>query len=203
MGLAKDMYKDNKKILLLAVGLLLLSLLGVFLMNSGYMGFFGENTEGLYKQPENVIEEGIDYKVRIRTQFGDILIDLYEQEAPNSVNSFLFLAKERFYEGLTFHRVYPGEFIQAGDHVGDGNGNPGYPLAKDTNSIQFEKYTVAMVNGSQFFIVTGDANTQGYTVMGRVVSGYSVVDSIEKATLDSNSKPINDIIINSILIIEE
>jgi cyclophilin family peptidyl-prolyl cis-trans isomerase len=206
MGLFKDMIKDNKKILLLTLGLLIMSLVGVFFLNNGIVGI-GSNIDysGLYTQPEEMIEQGIDYKAIIKTEFGDIKIDLFEKEAPNSVNSFVFLASKDFYDGLKFHKVITDFVIQAGDHLGDGNGNPGYQLEKDSNNIEFKEYSVAMANGSQFFIVPQGADLStftSYTVMGEVVSGFSVVDAIEKVSV-KDYVPVNDLTISSILIIEE
>ena len=206
MGLVKDMVKDNKKILLLTLGLLVMSIVGVFLMNKGLLSI-GSNlsSTGLYIQPEDMIEEGIDYSAVVKTVYGDITIDLFEDEAPNSVNSFLFLASNDFYDGLKFHKVIADFVIQAGDHLGDGNGNPGYKLEPDTNNIQFKEYSVAMANGSQFFIVPQGADLSqfsGYIVMGEVVSGFSVVDAIEKVRVDEYT-PTSDVTISSILITEE
>ncbi len=209
MGLAKDMVKDNKKILLLTLGLALMSIAGVFLLNSNILNVGPAGIEtGPYTQPRDVLEEGIDYKARIRTVYGDIEVDLYEEEAPSSVNSFVFLSGENFYEGLTFHRVIPGFVIQAGDQVGDGMGTPGYTLELDRNELEIEEYVMCMVNGSQFFIVPGGADTDAselreYPVVGKVTSGFSVVDAIEKVNVDEDDKPVNDVEITSVLIIEE
>ncbi|HCC68221.1 TPA: peptidylprolyl isomerase [Patescibacteria group bacterium] len=206
MGLAKDMVKDNKKIILLTLGLLVMSVVGVFFINNGILNITPTTVyEDLYTQPEVMIEEGVDYKVVIRTIYGDIKIDLYEDKAPNAVNSFLFLISEDFYDGLKFHKVITDFVLQAGDHIGDGNGNPGYELEQDVNDIEVDEYSVSMVNGSQFFIVPKGADVSqlsDYTVMGEVIGGFSVVDAIEKVAVEEY-KPINDVTISSILIIEE
>ena len=206
MSLVKDMLKDNKQILLLTLGLLVLSVVGVFLMGQGMVGMNSTDmTRPLYSAPDNVIEEGIDYKVLLRTTYGDIKIDLFENDSPNAVNSFLFLSSKNFYDGLTFHKVIENFVIQAGDHVGDGTGDPGYNLRVDSNDRPIEEYSVFMANASQFFIITSGANLSEfsqYTPMGKVIEGYTVVDAIERAQVD-NYKPINDIIISSVLIIEE
>jgi cyclophilin family peptidyl-prolyl cis-trans isomerase len=96
--------------------------------------------------------------------------------------------------------------IQAGDHVGDGTGSPGYTLEQDENSLEVEEYSVCMANASQFFIVPKGADIsqlQEYPVIGKLTTGYAVVDAIEKVTVNDNYKPLNDVTISSILIIEE
>jgi cyclophilin family peptidyl-prolyl cis-trans isomerase len=207
MGIAKDILKDNKKILLLALGLFAMSVIGVFLLNQDVLKVGSDIVqEQLYTQPEDVLDEGIDYHAQIRSEFGNIEIDLYEDQSPNAVNSFVFLAGEDFYDGLTFHKVIKDFVVQAGDHVGDGTGNPGYALEQDRNDLEVEEYSVCMANASQFFIVPQGADTsqlQDYPVLGKVTSGYAVVDAIEKVTVDDNYKPLNDITISSILIIEQ
>jgi cyclophilin family peptidyl-prolyl cis-trans isomerase len=207
MGIAKDVFKDNKKILLLTLGLFLVSILGVFLLNQNILNIDSDIVQDqLYTQPENVLDEGVDYKAEIRTEFGNIEIDLYEEQSPNAVNSLIFLAGEDFYDGLTFHKVIKDFVIQAGDHVGDGTGNPGYTLEQDTNSLEVNEYTVCMANASQFFIVPQGADIsqlQEYPVIGEVTGGYAVVDAIEKVTVNDEYKPLNDLTISSILIIEE
>lgn len=207
MGLAKDIVKDNKKILLLTGGLLVVSLTGVFLLNKDFLGFKSDTINiGQYTKAQEVLQDGIDYQATIRTEYGDINIDLYEEESPNAVNSFVFLAGDDFYDGLTFYKVIQDFIIQAGDQVGDGTGDPGYTLDQDINSLEPNEYTVCMANASQFFIILPGASLdqfKGYPIIGKVTSGFSVVNTIAKASVDENYKPINDIEINSILIIEE
>lgn len=207
MGLAKDIVKDNKKILLLTLGLFLILVLGAFTLNGDFFST-GSNIvqTGPYTQPEEVLQEGVDYKAIIRTEYGDIEVDLYEDQAPNAVNSFVFLSIEDFYNGLTFHRVIEDLVIQAGDQVGDGEGNPGYTLQPDQNQLEVTEYTMCMVNGSQFFIATKGADLallEEFPVVGRVIDGFSVVDVIEEVPVGEQYKPENDVTINSILIIED
>jgi cyclophilin family peptidyl-prolyl cis-trans isomerase len=207
MGIAKDIVKDNKKILLLTGGLLVVSILGTFLLNKDFLQFGSDNVQvGQYSKAENVLQEGIDYKASIRTEYGDINIDLYEKESPNAVNSFVFLSGEDFYDDLTFYKVVKNFVIQAGDQVGDGSGNPGYTLDQDLNNLNPDEYTVCMANASQFFIILPGASLDQfgeYPIIGTVTSGFSVVDTIAKVSVDDGYKPLNDISINSILIIEE
>jgi cyclophilin family peptidyl-prolyl cis-trans isomerase len=207
MGLAKDIIKDNKKILLLVLALCVLSVVWVFLLNQNALTPPGGviETRGLYSRPEDVLNEGVDYGAIIKTEYGDIEVELYENQSPNAVNSYLFLAGEDFYDGLTFHKVIKNFVIQAGDHIGDGTGDPGYALDLDVNSLQVKEYSVCMANASQFFIVPQGADLsqlQDYPIIGEVTSGFSVVDAIEKVTVNENYKPENNIKITSILITE-
>jgi cyclophilin family peptidyl-prolyl cis-trans isomerase len=131
---------------------------------------------------------------------------LYEQDSPNAVNSFVFLSGEDFYDDLTFYKVIKNFIIQAGDQVGDGTGDPGYALEQDLNDLEPNEYTVCMANASQFFIILPGASLdqfEEYPIIGRVTSGLAVVDTIAKVAVDDNYKPLNDVSINSILIIEE
>jgi cyclophilin family peptidyl-prolyl cis-trans isomerase len=207
MGLAKDIVKDNKKILLLALGLLAMSVIGVLLLENNMLKIEPEIIQkGQYSKPKDVLQEGIDYHARIRTEFGDIEIDLYEEQSPNAVNSFVFLAGEDFYDGLTFHKVIKDFVIQAGDQVGDGTGDPGYTLEPDSNSLKVEEYSVCMANASQFFIVPQGADSSQfspYPVIGKVTDGLAVINALEKVSVDENYKPLDDITINSVLIIEK
>jgi cyclophilin family peptidyl-prolyl cis-trans isomerase len=207
MGLAKDIVKDNKKILLLALGLLVMSVIGVFLLENNILKVQPEIIQkGQYSEPKDVLQEGIDYHARIRTEFGDIEIDLYEEQSPNAVNSFVFLAGEDFYDGLTFHKVIKDFVVQAGDQVGDGTGDPGYTLEPDSNSLKVEEYSVCMANASQFFIVPQGADSSqfsSYPVIGKITDGFAVINALEKVSVDENYKPLDDITINSVLIIEK
>lgn len=213
----KDGLKDNKKILLLSVGLLIASIIGLSFLKGP-----STDTDNLinsdtmqFTKAENVLEKGIDYQVVIKTSVGDIKIDLFENETPNTVNSFLFLIGKRYYEGVTFHRVIENFVIQTGDPTGTGSGGPGYNVDDEITSRKYKPYTLGMANagpdtnGSQFFITSGgipkvnmsslDGN---YTIFGEVVEGFAVVDSIERVTTDSNDKPVNKVTVESIQILE-
>jgi cyclophilin family peptidyl-prolyl cis-trans isomerase len=207
MGLAKDILKENKKILLLALALFVMSIIGAFLLNRDFLRGGTDIVERpIYTQPEEVIEEGVDYSAIIKTEIGDIEIELYEDQSPDALNSFIFLSKESFYDGLTFHRVVPNLVIQAGDHLGNGEGDPGYEINTFSNrNLEIDDYTVCMVNASQFFITVKGAqidNPEEYPIIGRVTSGYAVVDTIEKVEVDNEYRPKTDITIKSIDIIE-
>lgn len=217
MGAIADSFKESKKVLLLAVGLLLVSSAGLILTKNGMlMNETTDITKTTYTKPENVLEEGIDYSAIIKTNLGNIEIDLFESETPIAVNSFLFLVKNKFYDDLIFHRVVANFVIQGGDPTGTGRGGPGYSFEDEITGREYKAYSVGMANsgkntnGSQFFITSGNIseenlqslNTGGYTLFGEVKDGFAVVDSIERVEVNSDSKPINDVTIESIQIIE-
>lgn len=140
--------------------------------------------------PPMTIDPTRNYTATITTPNGDIVIKLRPDLAPKTVNSFVFLSREGFYDGLTFHRVLPGFVAQGGDPQGDGTGGPGYTVPGEfTDKVQFDKPgIVAMArpgndvngNGSQFFITLAPApNLNGqYTIFGEVVKGQDVVNKI-------------------------
>lgn len=220
MGVAGDAIKDNKKILLLSFGLLGVAILGLILTDKGITMpeenlVQNNNAPKTYSQPEQVLEEDIDYGAVIKTSMGDIEIDLFEDETPITVNSFLFLTKEKFYNDLTFHRIVKDFVIQGGDPDGVGTGGPGYQIPDEITDREYKAYTLGMANagpntnGSQFFITTGEIFPQsiealngGYTIFGEVTKGFAVVDSIERVETDATDKPINPVVIESIQIIE-
>jgi cyclophilin family peptidyl-prolyl cis-trans isomerase len=221
MSVAGDAIKDNKKILLLSFGLLAVAILGLILTDKGITMpkenlVQNNNTPKTYSQPEQVLEEDIDYGAVIKTSMGDIEIDLFEDETPITVNSFLFLTKEKVYDGLTFHRIVKDFVIQGGDPNGIGTGGPGYQIPDEITDREYKAYTLGMANagpntnGSQFFITTGEISPQsiealngGYTIFGEVTKGFAVVDSIERVETDATTdKPINPVVIESIQIIE-
>jgi cyclophilin family peptidyl-prolyl cis-trans isomerase len=224
MSTVADGIKDNKKILLLAFGLLAVSVIGVILMGQGAMtqtntrlpkSTGGDETRKTYQQPEQVLQQGVDYRAIIKTNVGEIEIDLFERETPQTVNSFIFLTQERFFDGLIFHRVIQNFVIQGGDPRGDGTGGPGYQIADEITDRKYQPYTLGMANsgpntnGSQFFITSGnipesnmDSLTGNYTIFGKVLQGFAVVDSIERVETDARDMPINPIVIESVQIIE-
>lgn len=140
--------------------------------------------------PEMNIDTDRAYQVSIETDRGRIELELYPQHAPVTVNNFLFLARENFYDGTTFHRVISDFMIQGGDPTGTGRGGPGYRFQDefDNNPLRHERGVISMANagpgtnGSQFFITHGpQPHLDGrHTVFGRVTSGQDVVDSVEQ-----------------------
>jgi cyclophilin family peptidyl-prolyl cis-trans isomerase len=137
--------------------------------------------------PRMTIERAARYTATIETSCGDIVVALDSRAAPIAVNNFVFLAREGFYDGLTFHRAVAGFVIQGGDPEGNGRGGPGYLFEDELPDDGYPTGAVAMANagpdtnGSQFFIVTGDASglPNDYTRFGRVTSGLDVARRIE------------------------
>lgn len=216
MSTVKDSLKETGKPLLLAFGLLLATVFGLILTKNGKMNMPTNITRKTYTQPQQVLQEGVNYTAIIKTNMGDIEIDLLENETPVAVNSFIFLAKEKFFNEVIFHRVVKGFVIQGGDPTGTGTGGPGYSFQDETNKREYTKYSVGMANsgpnsnGSQFFIVTGtiqDANLGAlnsgqYTLFGEVKNGKNVVDAIENIAVDSNDKPNKPVVIQSVEILQ-
>jgi peptidyl-prolyl cis-trans isomerase B (cyclophilin B) len=150
-----------------------------------------------------------NYAASIVTNRGTIEIELYPQHAPQTVNNFVFLAGQGFYDGVTFHRVIPDFMIQSGDPTGTGRGGPGYRFADECkgNPLQHERCVISMANagpntnGSQFFIVTADECSWldgKHTVFGRVVEGMDTVDEISQVTKDSGDRPAEPVVIERI-----
>jgi cyclophilin family peptidyl-prolyl cis-trans isomerase len=157
--------------------------------------------------PPMTIDPNKTYIATIDTTAGTMTAELWPKIAPQTVNSFVFLAKEGFYEGVIFHRVIPGFMIQGGDPTGTGTGGPGYQFEDEFNDNKVVRGALAMANagpntnGSQFFIVTAEATPWldgKHTVFGRVTSGMDVVDEIENVDTDPNDKPRDDVTIERV-----
>ena len=140
--------------------------------------------------PEMQIDETKSYSVSITTNRGAIGLELYPQHAPQTVNNFVYLASQGFYDGVLFHRVIPNFMIQGGDPTGSGRGGPGYRFSDevDGNPLSHERCVISMANagpntnGSQFFIThVPTPHLDGkHTVFGKVVIGEDIVDTIEQ-----------------------
>lgn len=158
---------------------------------------------------EDVIEKtGKKPVVTMTIEGGDsVEMELYPDIAPNTVNNFIALIDEGFYDGLIFHRVISGFMIQGGDPDGNGTGGPGYAIKGEfesnghKNNLLHDKGVVSMARtgapdsaGSQFFIVTGKANQLDgdYAAFGKVIDGMELVEEIESVETDSNDKPVKD-----------
>src|SRR3954466_4742137 len=131
----------------------------------------------------------------LHTNHGVIEVELFDDDAPKTVENFLKLARGGFYVGVVFRRVIPDFMIQGGDPTGTGMGGPGYSFEDEFNDHKVERGALAMANagpntnGSQFFIVTAQATPWldgKHTVFGRVTSGMEAVDSIEQTDTDAN-----------------
>ena len=143
----------------------------------------------------------------MRTSEGPIAIELFDEDAPQTVANFKRLAGEGFYDGVVFHRIIRDFMIQGGDPTGTGSGGPGYTFEDEINDHRIVRGALAMANagpntnGSQFFIVTtGEAPWLDgkHTVFGRVTDGMDVVDRIEGTQTDGRDRPTNDITIEGV-----
>lgn len=149
------------------------------------------------------------YEVVILTEKGEIRIELFPDEAPGYVNNFVFLARNRFYDGLIFHRVVQGFVAQAGDPTATGFSSAGYNLPEEKNDLQFDAGVLSMakagtsVNGSQFFITLEPApHLNGeFTIFGRVIEGLDVVRALTKREPGAGQPPGDRIL--SIEVLEE
>jgi cyclophilin family peptidyl-prolyl cis-trans isomerase len=142
-----------------------------------------------YSKAEEVIDPSRKYQATIATDKGDIVLSLDPSKAPKSVNNFVFLAREGFYDGLTFHRVVDDFVIQAGCPEGSGRGGPGYRFEDEPVQGEYIPGAVAMANagpntnGSQFFICTVDDRhklAKSYNLFGQVIKGMDVVGQIQQ-----------------------
>jgi peptidylprolyl isomerase len=142
---------------------------------------------------------------------GEFVIELFPEKAPITVNSFVFLANQGYFDGVSFHRVLEGFMAQTGDPTGTGSGGPGYTFKNEDNDLRFDKAgVVAMANagrdtnGSQFFITFDSADylNGDYTIFGQVVEGMDVVNSLTRRDPMANPAFTGDII-ESITITEE
>jgi peptidyl-prolyl cis-trans isomerase B (cyclophilin B) len=146
-------------------------------------------------------------KAILHTNHGDITVELFDEDAPKTVENFTKLAGDDFYNGVIFHRVIKDFMIQGGDPTGTGRGGPGYTFDDEQNDKKIVRGALAMANagpntnGSQFFIVTTDAAPWldgKHTVFGEVVDGMEVVDKIEGGDTDRNDRPKQDAVIESV-----
>lgn len=143
----------------------------------------------------------------LHTNHGAIAIELFDEDAPKTVENFLKLARDGFYEGVVFHRIIPDFMIQGGDPTGTGMGGPGYTFEDEFNDHKVERGALAMANagpntnGSQFFIVTTAAAPWldgKHTVFGRVTEGMDAVDAIEQVETDAQDKPHEPVVIERV-----
>ena len=162
-----------------------------------------------FKQAQQVIKTGKSYTAILHTTAGDITIQL-SPDTPITTNNFVFLAKQKFYDGVIFHRVIPGFMIQGGDPTGTGMGDPGYKFADEKFTGEYKRGTVAMANsgpntnGSQFFIMHADyALPPNYVIFGMTTSGLDVVDKIATAKTGVSDRPVEPVSITSVEVIEK
>jgi len=160
------------------------------------------------------IDVSKNYTALIKTNFGDIKVEFFTKDAPITVNNFITLSKDGYYDNVIFHRVISGFMIQGGDPSGTGHGDygkyPGYEFEDELNNqIPYSKGVLAMANrgpntnGSQFFIMHVDYPLPyNYTIFGNVVEGIDVVDKIASVDTDSSDRPLEDVIISTVEISE-
>ncbi|MFN0095167.1 MAG: peptidylprolyl isomerase [Dehalococcoidia bacterium] len=172
-----------------------------------------------FQRAEQVIDAAKNsYTATLKTNKGDVVLRLYSDQAPNTVNSFVFLAKQGYFNGITFHRIVPGFVVQGGDPTASGSGGPGYQTNDEPNQLPNKKYTLSMAKtsgassfGSQFFINLKDNpsldfnNGRGdkFYPWAEVTGGQDVVEAIGKVQTDSREKPIEPIVIQSVTIEEK
>ena len=145
----------------------------------------------------------------LETSHGAIEVELFPEDAPKTVENFVKLARDGFYDGVIFHRVIPDFMIQSGDPTGTGSGGPGYSFEDEINQHKVERGALAMANagpntnGSQFFVVTADACPWldgKHTVFGRVTTGMEVADAISQVPTDARDKPREDVVIERVTV---
>jgi cyclophilin family peptidyl-prolyl cis-trans isomerase len=143
----------------------------------------------------------------LHTNHGAIAMELFDDDAPKTVENFLKLARDGFYNGVIFHRVIPDFMVQGGDPTGTGSGGPGYQFEDEFNDNKVVRGALAMANagpntnGSQFFIVTTEAASWldgKHTVFGRVTDGMDVVDTISALETDARDRPREDVAIERV-----
>lgn len=166
------------------------------------------------EKPTMQIDVNKKYSALMKTSEGDITIELNAGDAPNTVNNFVYLARNKFYDGTIFHRAIKGFMIQGGDPEGTGMGGPGYRFDDEPFTGEYNKGTIAMANsgantnGSQFFIMHADYPLpKNYVIFGKVTAGLDIVDKIAEAPTQPGpsgemSQPVNPVKVDSVTITE-
>ena len=143
----------------------------------------------------------------LHTNHGPVAVELFDEDAPKTVENFVKLSRDGFYDGITFHRIIPDFMIQGGDPSGDGTGGPGYEFEDEPNDRPVVRGALAMANrgpdtnGSQFFIVTAEACPWldgKHTVFGEVTDGMDVVDRISAVDRDAGDRPKEPVVIERV-----
>ena len=153
------------------------------------LDYLSETPKQSFSAADKILKSDVDYFAEIDTTKGKMVIDLYQDEAPTTVNSFIFLALHRYYEGIVFHRVIENFMAQTGDPTGTGSGGPGYQFGLEvTPKLNYDKAGVMGMartqnpnsNGSQFFITFQETPflNQQYTIFGQVTEGLDVLKQI-------------------------
>ena len=159
--------------------------------------------------PQIQIDPAHTYTATIDTSAGTMTAELFAGEAPKTVNNFVFLARDGFYDGVIFHRVISGFMIQGGDPTGTGRGGPGYRFDDEPVTRKYSRGILAMANagpntnGSQFFVMHADYGLPpNYTIFGRLTAGEDVLDKIAGAQTGAQDRPVSPVTINSVTIAE-
>jgi peptidylprolyl isomerase len=161
-------------------------------------------------KPEMGIDPAKRYTATMETSMGTLVIALDPIKAPKTVNNFVFLALNHYYEGVICHRIIKDFVIQGGDPTGTGTGGPGYKFEDELPKAgQYELGSLAMANsgpntnGSQFFIISGPSGIRlppQYSLFGKVVKGLDVVEAMQSTPCARGDRPVTDVVINSVTI---
>jgi peptidylprolyl isomerase len=162
--------------------------------------------------PPMCIDPAKNYTATMETSMGTLTIELDPRAAPKTVNSFVFLARYHYYDDIIFHRIIKGFVCQGGDPTGTGRGGPGYKFEDELPKPgQYELGSVAMANagpntnGSQFFLISGRSGMQlppAYALFGKIVKGLDVLDAMEKVATGPGDRPMTDLVIRSVTVVE-
>jgi peptidylprolyl isomerase len=161
-------------------------------------------------EPEMGIDPTKRYTATMETSMGTMVIALDALKAPRTVNSFVFLALNHYYDGIIFHRIIKGFVCQGGDPTGTGRGGPGYQYADELPKAgQYQIGSLAMANagpntnGSQFFLISGPSGVglpPAYALFGQVVKGLEIVEAMQNVPTGAGDRPSTDVVINSVTI---
>ena len=161
-------------------------------------------------EPEMGIDPTKRYTATMETSMGTMVIALDAVKAPRTVNSFVFLALNHYYDGIIFHRIIKGFVCQGGDPTGTGRGGPGYQYADELPKAgQYQIGSLAMANagpntnGSQFFLISGPSGVglpPAYALFGQVVKGLEIVEAMQNVPTGAGDRPSTDVVINSVTI---
>ena len=161
-------------------------------------------------EPEMGIDPTKRYTATMETSMGTMVIALDAVKAPHTVNSFVFLALNHYYDGIIFHRIIKGFVCQGGDPTGTGRGGPGYQYADELPKAgQYQIGSLAMANagpntnGSQFFLISGPSGVglpPAYALFGQVVKGLEIVEAMQNVPTGAGDRPTTDVVINSVTI---
>ena len=161
-------------------------------------------------EPEMGIDPTKRYTATMETSMGTMVVALDALKAPRTVNSFVFLALNHYYDGIIFHRIIKGFVCQGGDPTGTGRGGPGYQYADELPKAgQYQIGSLAMANagpntnGSQFFLISGPSGVglpPAYALFGQVVKGLEIVEAMQNVPTGAGDRPTTDVVINSVTI---